>query len=248
MRIISKDKDYYDSTQSFGFDEKVIYHRIENETYFDYPKNFKANFEFLNNYNCSAYLFPERENNQYTLIKFNTTILGFCGRIFLIFKFDEYKNSIKLKTTYFYKPENAKHHLDNLPIKVNRSKPKGNRRRKEIIFDKYDTAKSQIDKIKPDLWFHTFNCPVFAIELDDIYLVTNYSKRFQLKVKRNPLLKNIEFYRLKSNYNCYQEIQQYLSGVLVANDKMSSKMTDKEKIHSHGFDKKYGFRTRPKNK
>ena len=48
-------------------------------------------------------------------------------------------------------------------------------------------------------------------------------------------------------YTAFQEIQMYISGVLGTNeDGHDTNQTEKEKVRQHGFDPKYGFRTRPK--
>jgi len=252
MKIFSKYKDYYDSVQSLGFDKSVIYHRNEEAVYVDYPINFREKIRFLNKYNYSTNLYPKNAKNLHTRIDFLTSIVGFCGELFVVFKYIEINNSIQIKTNCFYEPENAKSFVKNLRVEINRRTFSYLSFGKESILDKYDTVKKQIDSIDSSLWFHHFDCPIFEIKMEDIFNSRSLNnitfKNYQLKITRNPILKNLEFYKIKDSYTCYQDIQQYISGVLTNTEKNESKMTDKQKIHSHGFDKKYGFRTRPKNK
>jgi hypothetical protein len=67
-------------------------------------------------------------------------------------------------------------------------------------------------------------------------------------VELNPKLKDLGFFRIHDAFSCYQTIAQYISGVLTNTEIKGSNMTSNEKVQSHGFDSKYGFRTRPKNK
>lgn len=60
------------------------------------------------------------------------------------------------------------------------------------------------------------------------------------------MLKNIGFQRIKNAFQCYQSIDQYLNGVLGNTEKDDDNRSDLEKVRSHGFDEKYGFRTRRK--
>jgi len=48
--------------------------------------------------------------------------------------------------------------------------------------------------------------------------------------------------------SAFQEIAQYLGGVLTKRESIENKLSDIDKIKQHGFDVKYGFRTRKKDK
>jgi hypothetical protein len=65
----------------------------------------------------------------------------------------------------------------------------------------------------------------------------------------NPCLTDYGFQRVIDPYAAFQEISMFLGGVLGQNMDPPSPMTDKEKVISHGFDPRYGFRKPPgKNK
>ena len=66
------------------------------------------------------------------------------------------------------------------------------------------------------------------------------------RIITNPNLKEVNFQKVKDAYQCYQEIEQYLNGVLGNIERDDDNRTDIEKVRSHGFDDKYGFRTRKK--
>lgn len=77
-----------------------------------------------------------------------------------------------------------------------------------------------------------FDCPVILLE--------------QGLVTKCPVLKDLQFQRVKDPYTAFQEISIYISGVMGAKTVPTVTISDKSKIVKHGFDLKYGFRTRPK--
>lgn len=61
----------------------------------------------------------------------------------------------------------------------------------------------------------------------------------------NPKLAEIGFQKVVDPYTAFQEISMFIGGVLGENLDPPSPMTDKQKVVSHGFDPKYGFRKLP---
>ncbi len=49
-------------------------------------------------------------------------------------------------------------------------------------------------------------------------------------------------------YSAFQTLNQWISGTLTYPPNIMLEIEDKYKVESHGFDSKYGFRTRPKAK
>ena len=64
----------------------------------------------------------------------------------------------------------------------------------------------------------------------------------------NGKLSDYQFYKVFDPYTCYQELDTWLSGVLAYPQNIMIEVGNESKIQKHGFDSKYGFRTRPKNK
>lgn len=60
-----------------------------------------------------------------------------------------------------------------------------------------------------------------------------------------PRLADLEFYKVVSPWDAYQELSMFL-GNIAAPDRVPVTIPDKDRIQQHGFDMKYGFRTRPK--
>lgn len=85
--------------------------------------------------------------------------------------------------------------------------------------------------------FHEYQTPLF--------LIKSSSKGAILEL--NPKLKDVSFQRIKDPYTAYQDIFQYVSGVLNSRENYMVKITDKDKIAKHGFDK-HSFRKLPGGK
>jgi hypothetical protein len=66
-------------------------------------------------------------------------------------------------------------------------------------------------------------------------------------IKLNCRLQDYEFYRVFDPYSAYQELSMYVDGMLAYPGNIVTDIPDEYKIESKGFDKKYGFRTRPKS-
>jgi hypothetical protein len=67
------------------------------------------------------------------------------------------------------------------------------------------------------------------------------------KLLINSRLATFEFFKVFDVYSCYQELEMWMSGTLSYPQNMMIEVQNESKIEKHGFDKKYGFRTRPKN-
>lgn len=68
------------------------------------------------------------------------------------------------------------------------------------------------------------------------------------EISFNSKLNDYEFYKVFDAYTAYQELDTWLSGTLAYPQNIMIEVGNKEKIEKHGFDKKYGFRTRPGKK
>lgn len=73
-----------------------------------------------------------------------------------------------------------------------------------------------------------YNCPIILVGDE--------------KIIKCPVLKDLQFQRIKDPYTTYQEIAMYLSGVLGQSKEPPVTLSDKSKIVKHGFDPKRSFR------
>lgn len=84
--------------------------------------------------------------------------------------------------------------------------------------------------------FHEQQTPLFIVKI-----LREYRKPTKYLAILGPCLKDLEFYKIKDAYTAYQDIFQYVSGVLNRPDAKMVNISDKDKIHKHGFDK-WSFR------
>lgn len=63
----------------------------------------------------------------------------------------------------------------------------------------------------------------------------------------NDSLRNVGFQRVLDPFAAFQEIDMFLNTILVADVMPATKMSDKEKVVSHGMDTRFSFRHRPRN-
>jgi hypothetical protein len=136
------------------------------------------------------------------------------GKVYPFIKYDA-GGTYPQKVTYYYSLE-----------EFDKDHPKVTSGRHKRWIDFFST--------KPDL---TDLC----MELESpVLIVTKYGNEFV--VIKNPRLKDIEFYKQMDIYSVYQEIDMFMSNVMVSDKMPMSPMTDIEKVESHGFDKNISFR------
>ncbi len=97
-----------------------------------------------------------------------------------------------------------------------------------------------------------YNCPVMMIyhtafeTCDDIVVSPHYNNTL-IRLVLNPNLSDLNFQKVMNNREAYQEIEMYLSNILVSDKMPENPISDKLKAESHGFDKK-SFRKEPSKK
>lgn len=214
MRIISDFHDYYDAVMKTGMDKNVIYSRT-NVGFKVINKNFPPV-----NYNLSV-----SSNNYVTL---STIYLGYCGQIIPLVKYEN-----KDQVVVFNNIKSLEEFSDRVGLKLRYKKSFFSR----IYWDSsnlesYDDffKNKETDSLKE--FFFKYNVPLFLYykEKDQIrYLVTN------------PKLLDLNFQKFKDPYTVFQDISQYVSGVLLTNQNPMVTISDKDKVYKHGFNK-WSFR------
>lgn len=231
MLIISKYTDYYDSVAfSKGVDKSIIYKR-ENSLVLER--------KIIKHYDKKDFYFPSycmrsssQYYNRYGLIRFETYIVGFCGKMYplmvtsTVIKKNQYQD--ETVTEYIYDLEIIKEHT-----KKYCSNWAGN-------FSDYEAMLT--NKIIENLFFE-YKVPSFIINESgfNVFLqikTSNDGKNLEL----NPNLKQIQFYKVFETAAAFQEIEMFISGVLGVDSQKTIEVSDKSKIEGHGFDYKTSFR------
>lgn len=162
--------------------------------------------------------YPTRNNRERYETHYH--LLGYCGQIIRI---AEITDNGKWTKEYQFNP------------------PKPTREKKQWWWgkDKIDEFYEQDLSSALEL-FHTYQVPLFLIST-----IPNTYKTQRLTL--NPNLSGLSFFKYKNAYKTYQDIYQYIAGVLNSPEKKMVEISDKDKVHKHGFDK-WSFRKMPKDK
>jgi hypothetical protein len=91
--------------------------------------------------------------------------------------------------------------------------------------------------------FREHNVPVLLLTGDSM---GQYGGR-KRKMVLNPVLKDINFMKVKDPYTAFQEIHGFLSGVLGVGEPMTAEVGNDDRVSQHGFDKR-SFRKEPGGK
>lgn len=230
LRIISKEKDYYDSVQSISQEAEPLYVRDAKEVKLE-----KFPFPLVSN--C----FESIQGFEY--------VVGFCGKVYPIFLLrhlvqDYRKNFVSgFIDKYCFNPQDVYEYVaEHLTKKqLNRFyEKKKNRFSSPFYAQYYDFSEKGIEAYfkKMEEIKNSFN-NIFEENKCPIFLAVNNS-RYDAKITYNSVLKNVEFFKVFDPFTAYQELRMYLSNIAVPMKEIP-KMDDATSIALHGFDK-FSFR------
>lgn len=217
MLIISKFHDYYDTAIAYGVDKECVYDRTTKIV--NPPRH---------TYNRTV----EFSNKEYKF-KFDHYILGFCGNLYRCVKVIQIeKYNGKEQVHGFYDADSLIKYMKLHTIGLTHEKYRwyrwGNHNWKseadvKRFFDK------EVKQAHYDI-FRDNHVPVFVIDDNTITI--------------NPCLKDFKFGKIKDAVTVFQEIHQYLMGVLGNKELDTINVSDKTRIQQHGFNK-WSFRKMP---
>ncbi|WP_291727604.1 hypothetical protein [Bernardetia sp.] len=240
MKIVSKYKDYYDSVVAYGQDSETLYIRHTEKRVL---KNVGSLKGFLPIYLDEIVV---HHNETYEV---HQIVIGFCGKLYpcILLKsigLKQFKNKV------FYSAQDLDEYFDKLTSS-----------NKHIEFVEYydqgvRPSLSELEKYFENIayakdytnWFTSINCPVFTIN-NKLFKKEDYENvrlNNEFPVEANSKLKDLEFYKVKDAFTCFQEISQFISGVLADKETKSSEISNLDKIRKRGFDEKYSFRKESK--
>lgn len=227
MKLISKFRDYYDGVTHQYRDEHILYIREQKEIEFA-----RADFEKLpyvsEAHHYSNYLVSETRAE--FLISFR--IMGFCGKLY---PFVAVKERFTDNRYFFYSfhsfndfVTSAKLTLDHGIKRWRWSKGYDTTYLSEYV--KFFNNRDHYTNLEAK--FHELNAPCF------LYREGANQNR---KIITNPMLKKFGFAKLKDPYSAHQELYQFVGGYLNQPERPMVEISDKDKIHKHGFDE-WSFR------
>lgn len=234
MRIVSKFVDFYDSMARYGQDLTRVWLRSTTRHWYGGARN---NKEILD-------LHPELESvfqkaragvscvnpKEAGFHNPSLVIIAFAGRAYPLY--------INDYTGY----ENFIAHRDSKAMLTTWTAPEKFKLRYSSFGDdaSTDNVARYYTEIAPTL---TLSADVFLYYQSPILLLSSTEHA----VITNPQLKSFLFQTQMDVATFWQKLEQYLYNDMTIGDVYPpSQMTDKEKVLSHGFDLKYGFRKRPR--
>lgn len=221
MLITSKFHDYYDSASTYGIDKTIVYNRTRREL---------VDPDKIGIYSRDFTIKSGKGSGNWSTDYF---LIGFCGNSFPCIRVTgkSFGVSVVLVDDYFYDMESL----------TNATAPYG---ADEYISNQYTVWRPHyhhglwFDTEVPDDAFRKYNSPILVYH-------RNRNSNYILTV--NPKLSDFKFMRMKDPHTAFQEIQQYLSGVLGSPEKETVTISDKDMAVSKGFDK-WSFKKPPGKK
>lgn len=234
MRIISKYQDYYDSVLAYGHDDTLTYVRKPEETLWDNEHIEKA-FRTGGRLNSNRY-------DQYPFL------LGFCGSFYygLRVAINEWQgNNDFLKV--FYSEDQVWDYIQRISCKVLRNSEMNSYSNKNypawaVSEHRFKKFFSRVHPDSDDMFFE-LGCPVFLITPSGKVL----REEPKLKIKTNPCLKDLQFFKVMDSFQTFQKIDQYLGGVLGQAHPPMVQISDVDMRDKKGFDE-YSFKKLPTKK
>ena len=262
MLIDSDFKDYYDVIQAQGVDREHVYRRRTRGG--EVPANTippgPPSYYYVSDPNFSA---GRNEYLEVQSIYVYITVVAYCGQcipvaIVSYYTLDPHQHrddSRLVRQRGLYTAEEVLEELGPLPKQYwyhNAWSEAENRDAPTEISERFGTCVDHYANYACDDLLRAAGSPLA------LFIPEERERRAVTKKKRtgveeelagvtvDPVLKDLDFYRVRDPWTCYQDIFQYLSGVLGrVQERDGTDMTDDEQVRRHGFDEAYGFRTRP---
>lgn len=238
MKIQSNFKDYYDGVQALGHDDSLRYLRIREDFSLAHKGGDAAKIALQAQI---EHRMPD-VRNKFQRDSWTRIILGVCGKLYLGLRLKitgtaetKYKDTYK----YFYTTDSLRKHFPDLENETPGYRPYwwSNDSRSFPELGLYDDACDDI--------FVALASPVFLLDTDGGWGKDHWDRDIRVSIlSTNVNLKSLEFYKVLTDYEIYQELEMYLGNVLVGSRMNEAPLSDIQKVVNHGFDEKYGFRKR----
>lgn len=232
MYIISKYRDYYDSVAKRFQDSGIKFIRTEREITDPDEKDKWVELKGL----------PRKFEGygRKSFIELRPFAIGFCGKIYRGARTAERpKNAIDYIYTYWYDFTQLNEHIES-NYKFKHNPLFADRRGDHRIDYKKFFELSAVSKSFRD------RCIEEKITIITHFSDSEWKRDFGLWLVNNPL-KDVQFWKMFNPFLAYQELMMWVGGVLNQPERPMVTVSDKVKIHKHGFDK-HSFRKLPTKK
>lgn len=228
MLIVSKFHDYYDTAMGQGIDKTVVYQRTTDVAHWD------------RHYVDPAHSVPYRVPVGDDRIELVCHELGFCGewRPFVVARLT-YSSPLTFLPRVFYSPALLACFMQDVGFVDNSKRMRGAEGRPALI--RSDAGREEYFKLyKDEALFIQHKCPVILRHVGENAWDRCPKEQYIL----NPRLADWQFQKVKDPFQAFQDIYMYISGVLGVGAREIVTISDKDKIHKHGFDAQ-SFRKAP---
>ncbi len=233
MRIISKFKDYYDSSAGYGVDLTQVFLRNEER----YSLRMKEKPPIAVAIEKSVNMVSDRlvllASERYEVVH-----VGFCGKIYTGISGPVFENGSVVKDHANMIVRRIYWKVDDIPLE------ELSKEGKVSLFHMYSLHRSggRVKTVKTLKEWFEMNKNLLVQE--DLELFTEHNLVvFSLipskeEVIVNSVLKECEFQTLKDPFTAFQDISMFVSGVLSGSGKEMIQLADRDRITAHGFDHK----------
>ena len=227
MRIISKFHDYYDTAMGLGTEFSKVYCRVLTQLDERLPLDRRRSTLFVE---TGIPTIHEEHNAGADSATMDSFLVLFAGKLYPGLKVKRMLSEAQ----YFYNIDSLVTYLAaNRMGYFIRETP-----------NRYHRARTKSDNIKDHLELRGSEILLgYAIDSKIVVALEEYkpNNRSGRILTVNPNLSDIQFQKVFSPYEAFQELSMWIGGVLTEPD-LPTLMTDKQKIISHGFDINKSFR------
>lgn len=244
MRIISKDRDYYDSAMAHGQDLTAVFHRARLEIDIDLPENLKEAVKV-------GFHYPTQRNRLGEFFVF-PFVIAFCGKLYRGIRVEErgtrrpeHDGVAGTPTHCFYDLDKYLAYCEQHKFNVAES----------LYFWQEDNLKKRLDAMKrffgkqgsEEATSWLIEHKIVTMSIVHPYQERSTTRKEDAAFTINDTLKQFEFAKVFDPYAAYQEVDMFVSGTLPQSTVMPIDISDADRAKQHGFDK-WSFRKMPETK
>lgn len=247
MRIISKQRDYYDCVQKHASNDPNVFVRMESER--EIPVH-ELSSSILNRMEE----FWKSTPNQSRPFELNTLMIGFCGKVYPALQVRYTKPKwLDYKVETFYTIEQYRKFIDETINDKKFSEYYYKKKKSNYSWRRWDDTDDYISRYLKK-WsgtnafeelFFELKSPIFVLKYEkSLFRVSRYTSIVGLfNFYINTPLVQYNFHKVFDTYSAYQEIDMYYFGVLGCTEKDIINISDLDMRNQKGFDK-WSFKKR----
>ena len=262
MKIISKNKDFYDYMLSYGVDETEVFVR---ETLNTEKKIEKGESENTIRSLLSVAALRHEENDtkisddKKTNYRVGLSLLYFCGEMVPLIWLEHWSvqhylsiSEFSTKKESFYTRKAFIEKCNELNISDIDTVIGVRRNIRNSIIKRFENSKKSLNEKRSlnifTRWSHELKAPYYEIKVNSYKKLNSRDEKYLFDVIVNPMLLDFQFSKYKDGAQTFQSIEQYLFGELKIGQKEMIEISDKDKAHAKGHGGKYSFKNTPTKK